>query len=233
MPEIKKICTITGKEFSISEQEQELRKKFGVELPDIHPYERLRYLFTFRNYHTLYARKCDMCQKNFLSVHDPASPFQVYCMSCWYSDKWTPPELELDLDKPFFEQLEILTKKTPRLGQIAAKPMENSDYCNACSGLKNCYMTFNATGCEDCYFCIGTSYAKDSIDLGVCEKSELSYDSQSCNGCYHVFWSEYLENCQDCYFLYDCADCSECALSTGLRHARHVFLNEQALIEKG
>src|SRR3989339_326610 len=232
MPEIKKICTITGKEFSISEQEQELRKKFGVELPDIHPYERLRYLFSFENYYSLYARKCDLCQKDFVSVHDTDVDFPVYCMNCWYSDKWTPPQLDLDLDRSFFEQMEILSKTAPRLGQLAADPMENSDYSNACGSLKNCYMIFNANYCENCYYSVSINNDKDSIDLNLSDKNELSYECLLCNGCYQVFWSEFLENCRDCYFLYDCVDCHNCALSTGLRHKANIFLNEQLTKEE-
>src|SRR3989339_2285077 len=227
MPEIKKICTITGKEFSISEQEQELRKKFGVELPDIHPYERLRYLFTFRNYHTLYARKCDMCQKNFLSVHDPASPFQVYCATCWYSDKWTPPELELDLDKPFFEQFQELVNSSPHSARSVQAPMINSEYSNAAQGLKDCYYCFNMVRSEKCLYSYGSNDGNENVDDMMGNDSELLYDTLQCNKCFKVFWSEFCENCNDSLFLYDCTDSHDCAFSTGLRHKSFVLFNEQ------
>src|SRR3989339_1448663 len=126
MPPITRTCKITGKEFEVSEQEQALRKKFGVELPDIHPYERLRYLLSFRNNYTLYSRKCDLCKKEILSVYDKDAEYPVYCATCWYSDKWTPPELELDLDKPFFEQFQELVNSSPHSARSVQAPMINS-----------------------------------------------------------------------------------------------------------
>jgi len=50
VPPIKKTCQITGRKFTVSELEQELRKKFDVPLPEIHPTERARLLMTFRNF---------------------------------------------------------------------------------------------------------------------------------------------------------------------------------------
>lgn len=236
MSDIERTCKITGKPFIVSEREQELRKSFGAELPDISPVERMRYLMCFRNLSTLYSDSCDLCHKSTLSIWGTDPVFPVYCRECWYSDAWTPPEMDVDYDRPFFDQLKDLTMKSPHLALATNPNMINSDYCNAASNLQNCYMSFNVGNSEDCYYayiCLGL---KNSIDASISDDAELLYDSLYCNSSYKVFWSEFALNCTDSYFLYDCVDCSNCMLSSGLRHKQYVFdgvqLTKEAYEEK-
>lgn len=232
MPPIKRQCKLTGREFIISELEQKLREKFGVSLPDIHPYERMRHLMQFRNVYTLYTDVCDLCGKNTLSVWGEHPKFPIYCKECWFSDKWKPVEMDVDVDKPFFDQFQKLLDISPHLARIVADPMVNSDYCNHVSSIKNCYMCFNASNVEDCYYNYGSKGNKSCFDAIMSNDGELLYDSMNCHQSYQVFWSEFALNCTDCYFLYDCMGCSNCTLSTGLRHKEYVFENVQLTKEQ-
>lgn len=227
MSSIERTCKITGKTFVVSDREQELRKSFGAELPDISPIERMRYLMCFRNTNTLYQDICDLCGKATLSIWGDQPAFPVYCRECWNSDAWTPPAMDVDVDRSFFDQLTELVSKSPHLALATNPNMVNSDYCNAASNLKNCYMSFNIGGSEDCYYVYTAMRLKNSLDAYLSDDAEFLYDSLCCHGSYKVFWSEFAQNCTDSFFLYDCVDCMDCALSSGLRHKQYVYANEQ------
>lgn len=233
MPPIQRVCKITGKKFEVSELEQKLREQFGAPLPDTHPYERMRRLLAFRNVYTLYNDNCDLCGKHTLSIWGENPKFPVYCSTCWASDKWQAPEANLDLDKPFFEQLKELYGRCGRSARVIQEPFVNSDYCNAATGLKNCYMCFNSQFCEDSQYLFGCRFLKNSLDTVMTKESaEFLSGCISCPQSYQLFWSEFAVKCSDSYFLYDCMDCNNCALSTGLRHKSYVFMNQQLTKEQ-
>ncbi len=73
---------------------------------------------------------------------------------------------------------------------------------------------------------------KNCTDVLFTDEAEYLYEGLSCHKSYQVFWSQFAINCSDSFFLYDCVDCSNCALSTGLRHKSYVFMNEQLTKEE-
>lgn len=227
MPPIERTCKITGEKFLVSELEQNLRNKFGVELPDLSPRERLRHIMTFHNPRDMYAVNCDLCKKPILSMWGERPTFPVYCNPCYNSDKYEPAQMDLDLDRPFFDQFKELEDKTPHPARSIVEPLENSDFCNACTGLKNCYFSFEIGLSEDCYYCHRLQNTKGCVDCSLILTGENMYGCLACDGSYQVRWSEFARDCTDSMFLYDCVDCNNCAFSTGLRHKSYVFKNEQ------
>lgn len=227
MPSIERTCKVTGKKFLVSELEQELREKFNASLPDLHPNERLRRLMVNRNVYTLVADECDLCGKKLLSMWGENPEFPVYCPQCWNSDNWKHAEMDVDFERPFVEQFKELINKSPHPSGAVVEPFVNSDYCNSVTSAKNCYMIFNATENEDSMFSVGINRCKNMVDVSMTNDGEYHYGSVSCDRSFQMFWSEFAINCADSYFLYDCVDCSNCALSTGLRHKQYVFMNEQ------
>ena len=232
MPSISRTCKITGRKFQVSELEQKLRAGFGVPLPDVHPYERLRSVMCFRNLITLYNDKCDLCGKAIISLWGENPAFPVYCPTCWNSDKWQPPQMDLDLERSFFDQYKELVNRSPHCSIVLKNPV-NSDYCNNVTSVKDSYFSFNVIGGEDCYFVYGGLEVKKCLDTTLAERSEILYESINCWDSFQVFWSELVIKCTDSYFLYDCSDCQNCAMSTGLRHKSYVFQNEQYLFQCG
>jgi len=224
---IKKTCKLTGRAFEVSELEQELRKKFNAPLPDVHPYERMRELLSWRNIFTLYNHVCDLCKKPTLCYFNPETPFPKYCRGCWYGDGWELPQRDIDFNRPFFEQLKDLVDITPQVAISVSEPMENSDFNNAATSLKNCYMCFNVGYCEDTYYLVTGMHNKNVVDAYGVGNSEIVYDCTGCDRLYNVFYSEQTINCRDSLFLYDCQDCADCFMSSGLRHKRYVWRNEQ------
>jgi hypothetical protein len=229
MPPIKKTCKISGREFEVSEQEQKLRTKFGDKLPDVHPYERMRELLSWRNISTLYSHKCDLCSKPTLTMYSPKNVFPKYCNECFFSDKWTPPEQDINFNRSFFEQFKELRDKTPTAALSVNLPMVNSDYNNACGWLKNCYMCFDVGRIEDSYYVMHGIDGKNMVDCTfVGDGAEILYGSVNIgSGSYQIMWSENVETSRESMFLYDCLDCDNCFMSSGLRHKQNVFRNEQ------
>lgn len=122
-------------------------KKYLVPPPTLCPDCRQQRRIVWRNERKLYKRSCDLCQKNMLSMFSDTVPFPVYCVHCWWSDRWNPLEYAQDFDfsKPFFEQFAALSKKVPHLGlSVLQESMENSEYCNHAGYLKDCYLIVNS-----------------------------------------------------------------------------------------
>ncbi|OGY84063.1 MAG: hypothetical protein A3F54_00745 [Candidatus Kerfeldbacteria bacterium RIFCSPHIGHO2_12_FULL_48_17] len=140
--------------------------------------------------------------------------------------------MDIDFERPVFDQLAELVKKSPHRALSVINPMNNSDFCNAVGNLKNCYMCFDWGFGENCYYCQSGQKNKDCVDVVMCDDAEILYSANSCHKSYKVFWSEYASNCRDSYFLYDCVNASDCAFSTGLRHKQYVFMNEQLTREQ-
>lgn len=226
------ICNVTGRIFIISDAEIALRESFGVPLPTVHPTERMRELMTWRPQHVLYPYTCGRCGKEGLRGYPPTTRFPKYCKVCYYADGRESPRQDVDLDRPFFVQFEELVNKTPRLALSVTEPVENSDYCNAVTSVKNCYMCFNLGLSEHCMYVQGGMYDKECVDTFAIGNSEIAYECMNGGFLYKTYWSQYVIKCVESYFLYDCEDCMNCFMSSGLRHKQYVFRNEQLAKEE-
>ncbi|MBI4253296.1 hypothetical protein HY623_03940 [Candidatus Uhrbacteria bacterium] len=227
-----KTCKQSNKQFEISEREQELRKKLGVPLPVVHPYERMKELMTYRNVMSLYYRVCDLCKKEKLSLYDKDASFPVYCRDCWYSDTWEAKSYHWSLDRPFFEQIQELWYQTPHLGLCVALPLENSEYNNCCSSLKNCYMCFDVATLENCSYVLTADASRDCIACVFLNSSELCFEGVFVLNCYKVWYSFAATGCNNSMFLYDCSGCSNCFMSDTLSAQSYVFRNESVSKEE-
>lgn len=65
-----------------------------------------RTLLGFRNQNKLYKRKCDISDKEIVSMFSAEVPFPVYDKPLWFSDNWNPGKygLKIDFEVPFFDQ---------------------------------------------------------------------------------------------------------------------------------
>ncbi|PIR48601.1 hypothetical protein COU80_02725 [Candidatus Peregrinibacteria bacterium CG10_big_fil_rev_8_21_14_0_10_55_24] len=202
-------------------------KKEQIPPPTLCPQCRQQRRYAIRNERNLYKRTCDLCKKSILSMYSPDKPFPVYCPECWWSDKWhgTTHGREVDLTRPFFEQIEELQCTVPRISLYLVNS-QNCDYCNFLGDCKNCYLTFGSVYSEDCLY--GSAYyAKNCVDNLVTRECQWSYECTDCRQLYSCFY------CQDCYhsdhlfFCYDLQGCSECIACAGLRNAKYHIGNKQ------
>jgi hypothetical protein len=228
MTPITKACTVTGKEFVITDEDQALLAKLGMPLPTLCPEERQRRRMAFRNDHMLYHRKCDKTGKQIIALYDTDSKYTVYNQDLFWSDEWSGMDYGRDFDfsRPFFEQFAELQADVPRLA-INGIGNENSDYTSYAGWCRNCYLMFTSDRNQDCYFGAYSFDNEDCMDILFTEESQLCYECTDCKKCYHCQYGYNLETCTDCVFCRDCIGCSDCFGCVGQRNKTYCFFNEQ------
>jgi hypothetical protein len=221
------ICKISGKEFSVSVHEQELRGKFGFAdtPPDVLPKHRFQYLGAFWPHWNLYKRKCDKTGKNIVSIFRPDCAYPV-----WQRDEWianaNPPSKDFDFSRSFFEQAFELFPKCP-IPHIFQSHNENCEYTDDWYYSKNCYLCHSGQNNEDCRYCYGCDSIKNLHNSVFSFESELCIDLINSRLCFN---SSFLVNCKNIYdssFLYDCRDCRDCLFCCNLRNKKYCLGNEQ------
>ncbi len=218
-------CRNCGKSFEILEEDTQFYKKIGVPAPTWCPQCRLMRKMTWRNERTLYKRKCDLCEKDMITIYAPGSVERVYCTQCWYSDALDSTEYgaAYDFSKPFFPQFSELLRKTPHLNLMLTS-VEGSEYNNYSLYLKNCYMIFGSWRCEDVAYSQRVVDVKDSLDSLRLNQCELGYEDVYCTQCHHVTHAFDSHQCSDSAFLTDCRDVSRSFGCVNLRNkTNHIF----------
>jgi hypothetical protein len=167
-----------------------------------------------------------------VSLYSPDSGMTVYCVKCWWSDKWNPKDyaMEYDFSKPFLRQFDELQKKVPILalanddGLVGGSV--NCEYNHDFARAKNCYMVFVAWKLQDSMYSHYIVDSKGMVDcLSSWDESDSVYEgifAERCYKCWYVFYSVALS---DCAFCLDSRDSSDCFMCTGLRHKRYYFKN--------
>lgn len=203
-------------------------KKFLIPSPTLCPQCREQHRLVWRNEHKLYSRKCDLTNKDIISVHAANKKYPVYCSEAWWSDQWDALSYGKDFDfsTPFFDQFKELLAQVPRadLYNIQA---ENSEYNQSTGNLKNCYLLAGSNDDEDCYYGKYVYKSKNCLDSHVVEQCELCYECIDCKSCYHCAFLQDCTNCRDAQFLYSCSNCSDCFGCVNLVNKRYCLFNEQ------
>lgn len=228
MAELTKQCRLTGKDFIISEWEQDFLAKRGFPLPTLCIEERHRRRLAYRNERRMYKRKCDATGESIISIYSPDKNLTVYSPEFWWSDRWDARDYGRDYDfsRPFFEQFKELQRVVPRLSLLNTKA-ENSEYCNCTVSNRNCYLVFGGDFNEDCMYSIFCFYSRGCADLYWANRCELCYECVDCDDCYNCQFCAHAYNCKDSVLLYDCVGCSDCFGCVGLRNQQYHFFNEK------
>jgi hypothetical protein len=225
---MKKICTVSGVEFELTQEEITRRKELGASLPALCPAERMRRRLMFRNEHTLFRRKCNGSGKTVISLYPPEFKNTVYDNEYWWSDNWDPKKFgrEFDFNRPFFEQFRELWNEVPKMARIQQGESENSTFTNAVSDLKNCYLVFSTAEAEDCLYCTSCEFSRDCVDCRWVLNSELMYECTDCSKCYSCLHGQRLRHCTDTHWSSDCIGCTNCFACVGLRKKEFHILNK-------
>jgi hypothetical protein len=229
MTPITKTCTVSGKPFIISDEDQAYYTKIGVPMPSLCPKERQRRRLSFRNERNLYHRKCDLTGHQIISNYSPDKMFKVYEKDSWWSDAWDPLSYgrPYDFSRSFFDQFHELQLVVPRIN-LFSKGGENVAYTNHATYNKDCYLLFNATHCEGVHY--STNYVlncKNCVDCYSIDRCELLYNSVFCEQCFSSTDLVSSKNCSESAFLYDCRNCQNCFMSYGLRNKKFCIGNKQ------
>jgi hypothetical protein len=229
-----KQCQNCKQEFVIEPEDFGFYMKIQVPPPTWCPECRKQRRLSWRNDINLYSRKCDLCGKDIISLYSPDSELTVYCVKCWWSDKWDPGDYAQNYDPaiPFFTQFNTLQKRVPILalandnGLIGGSV--NCEYTQDFARAKNCYMVFVAWKLEDSMYSHYILDGRGMVDcLSSWDNCDSVYEGIFAEKCYHSKYVYYSVALSESMFCLDCRDCSNCFMCTGLRHKQYCFKNEQ------
>lgn len=167
-----------------------------------------------------------------LSMYALDGPYTVYCIECWESDEWDPYSYakDYDLGKPFFEQFGELMREVPKrsVGITSGQgPNFNSDFTNFAAAVKNCYLLFNTSLCEDSMYSRGLANCKEVIDMYFATKNELCYEGVNVQKSNRVTFGHNVNGSLDSMFLLNASGCQSCFSSVNVRNKTYLWFNEQ------
>jgi hypothetical protein len=225
-----KNCQNCKKDFIIESEDFNFYEKIKVPPPTFCPHCRFVRRMIWRNERSLYKRKCDICQKNIISMYDDKVHFPVYCPECWWSDAWDPSEYnqEYDFSKNFLRQWQELFNKVPRQSLWKIGKNLNSEYSNYVKDVKNVYLSYSTLlGSEGVYFSSNIDNSKEIIDSYNIINSELLYQNIGSTKNYNCQYSYWSSSCIDSSFILDCINCQDCFGCVNLRNKNYCIWNKQ------
>ncbi len=239
-------CTQCGNQFETSTEELAFLKRmafrFGkitIELqpPTRCPACRLQIRTAHRNERFLYKRRCDLTQRDIVSIYHPEAasgePYKVYAQDVWHTDQWDPLEYgrKVDLSKPIFPQWAALHKAVPRMS-LVVEGNENSDFTTGTAYSRNCYLINSSENCEDCYYGKLLQKCRSCVDCSYAYDSELCYQCVNIYNCYGCTYTLFSKNCRTCHFSSSLTACTNCFLCMNLEHKEYCYRNEQLTREQ-
>lgn len=234
---MQKVCVNCQADFEITEADLAFYdmvspkfngQKFPIPSPTHCPDCRQQRRLAQLNERYLYRAECDLCHKFTLTQFPPHLKQPIYCRECWHSEKWDPCDYgkDYDFNKPFFEQLYELKRRTPAPAVSIDGINVNSEYMHYAGSSKNSYFIFHADFCENCYYGYGFKKNVSCVDGFYNLHCELCYDCVDIYKCYDLKGSQDCLNCSSSAFLRDCIGCKNCFLSVGLRNKEYYFENK-------
>lgn len=221
-------CQNCKQNFQIEEEDFEFYKKLDVPPPTWCPKCRMIRRYAWRSQKNIYKKKDAHSQELIFSSFPETSPLNVYELSYWNSDDWDPMIYgrDYDLSRTFFDQLKELFYTVPQPSR-AGMDLKNSDYCNQCSFLKNCYMCFDIDYAEDSGYIIHARETNNCWNGHTVRESELCQENYMIINCYRVFYSFNCDSSSDVWFSKDLTGCSNCFSCVGLRNKSYCIFNKQ------
>lgn len=203
-------------------------KKYALPSPTHCPDCRLMRRLAFRNEKNLYKRKCDLCGKSGVFVFPEDSKFPVYCVDCFWSDKWDPLSFGRDYDfsKSFFEQFKELMEAVPKMGLLQLNN-ENSEFNTFLAYSKNVYMSPGGYFLEDSVYARKSQYSKDLLNCYLIDHCELVNGSLNLTNCYNCKSAFNCKNCSDCFYMVDSIGCNDCFMCGGMSKKKYCVKNQQ------
>lgn len=224
-----RICQNCRGEFIIEPDDFNFYEKIKVPAPTWCPECRLIRRLIWRNDRYLSKVNCKLCGDSTFSLLSEDSGYDIYCVSCWVSDRWNPLDYgqEYDFSKPFLEQFEELFKKVPiRARFSSSSSLINSDYTNYVSNLKNCYLIYNSDYDENCMYGSEIENSRDCVDNTMIDGCEQSSGNVNCQKCYKTFFSTDCMESSDVWFSHDLIGCLNCFGCVGLRNKNYYIFNQ-------
>ena len=227
------ICQNCKGNFTIEPDDFGFYEKIKVPPPTFCPECRMQRRYTWRNIMSLYNSKCGLCDKSVITLYSPDSGITVFCNKCWWSDKWDPKDYAMDcgFNKPFFMQFKELMQKIPHIAIVNDDRIAslNCEYTHDWWFSKNCYMAFSGWHNENVMYSFFIDHGgKDIMDsMILMSETNFLYESINCTHGYELKYSQFSRSCINSQFLFDCQDCSNCFICSGLRYKKYYFKNKE------
>lgn len=223
-----KNCQNCKADFRIDPEDFLFYEKIKVPPPTFCPECRMVRRMMWRNGRSLHKRSCFICNKSLISMYADET-VSVLCNDCNNGTAWDPMSYgrEYDFSKPFFVQLKELFQTVPRFYAYRFGNLINSEYANFAKDDKNCYLAYSVTDCEDVAYSETIDFCKNTLDSYAVQRLDGCSYNVDCEGNYNTHYAVQSQNCLDSKFLFDCANCNNCMLSSGLRNGQYVFRNQK------
>ncbi len=220
-------CQNCKSDFTIEPEDFSFYEKIKVPPPTFCPECRMIRRMIWRNERSLYRRKCSATGKSIISMYTEDVPFPVYDRDYWWSDAWDSLSFgrNYDFSRPFFEQFRELYNSVPQASFFGIN-LDDCNYCNFFSDSKSCYSCFGGGQNQNLLYCGSQVFSKDSVDITLGNKNELSYDDFDCFGSYGLIGSIHSESCVDSGFLSDCRGLNNCIGCVNLTKKSNYVWNE-------
>ena len=226
---MQKQCVQCSARFEVTDEDMAFYQRMEVPPPTFCPLCRFRRRCSFMNTRNFYPRACAEDGGVCMSMYPEDSLLQIIHDKIWWSDEidFLGFGRDYDFSTSFFEQFYQLFNEVPVAHlQREYSSLENSDFCNAISNSKNCYLVMNAEFNEDCMYCFSMSENKNCIDCMHAVKSELCYECVDTETCYSCKYCQHCEGCSDLVFCRDCIGCADCFGCIGLRQKKYHIFNK-------
>jgi len=223
----KKTCRKCSSEYRVFATDDVFYQKIGVPRPSLCPDCRQQRRLGHRNERNLYRRKCDLTDKDIISMYSPENPHKVYDQNAWWEGNWDPMEFgrEIDFSRPVFEQFHELSLEVPR-PCILNVSSDNSQYTNHSGYNKNCYMCINTGFSQDLIHCSNYSvHNRSCVDCSAIQQCERCYFCLNTTNTSRSAFLFECQNCSDCRFCYDCQSCQHCFGCWNLQSASYRIFN--------
>ncbi|EKE29819.1 MAG: Caib/baif family protein [uncultured bacterium (gcode 4)] len=201
-------------------------EKYPLPVPSLCPDCRKFSRLVWRNEKKIYRRKCDLSWKDIIAIFPPTSPFKIYEDKAWDSEAWDAKDYGKDFDfsRPFFEQWSELLLSVP-LPSRWVRFTENSEYCNASTSIKNCYLSFSINTSENLLYCVDAVRCNSCTDCFWIVDCENCYECILASWCYDCRNSYDIRDCRDSDFLLSCENCTDCYWCFDLKDKRYCIYN--------
>ncbi len=227
-------CQNCKNDFEIEAQDFTFYEKVQVPAPTWCSECRLIRRLVVRNERALYWTECRLCGEKIFSAYSPESPYTVYCVTCWSSDKWDGVSYGrgYDWSKPFLKQWHELSLAVPRYSIYNINTLNSPFGGNVLRDSNRVYLSYSIVVSEDVYYSKNIDSSKSVFDSLNTIASENIYQNVLGHKNYNCSFLLLSRNCLDSAFLYDCANCQNCFLSSNLRNQEFVFRNEKLSKER-
>ncbi|MFA6274136.1 MAG: hypothetical protein WC662_03165 [Candidatus Paceibacterota bacterium] len=226
-----KICQNCKNEFEITQDDFNFFKKLNVSPPTWCPRCRFIRKLTYINERSLYKRNCANCQENIISMFHPDVSIPVWCLKCHISDTWDARDYakKYDFSRNFFEQFKDLKYSVPhRALDRNERNGPGCEYSNYCFTSKNIYLSYGIHASEDIKYSKNIfDQSKNCLDSLTTKKTDRCYEVVQTSESFDSSFLVESEQCISSHFLFNCANCTNCCLSSNIRNKSNVFRNKQ------